>query len=237
MYKYRWLVAEGPRLGFQLASTLLNIKEYETITKGTHLPTIVIPGFGASNASTYFLRKTLNERHHNTIKWHTTRNTGFSDIALALSLDQVKSVADSHGVKVNIVGQSLGGCYARAVANSIPDYVNSVITLGTPINGLDAINKDTLERYNVLVDEANAAINHYERYRGVFAPNPPVPTTSIYSKSDGIVNWENSIITETDMSENIEIGASHLGMGFDLETIKIVANRLSFSSDGWVKYK
>jgi hypothetical protein len=40
----------------------------------------------------------------------------------------------------------------------------------------------------------------------------PVPTTSVYSKSDGVVHWSSCLDYEGAKTENIEIIGSHSGM-------------------------
>lgn len=235
--KYYWLIAEGPRLGAQIADTLVNLQEYERIEPGNGIiPTMVIPGFSAGNSSTFFLRKILEQKGHSVDKWWQNRNHGFSDEVIKGTVDQVKEMAERSGQKVSIIGQSLGGCFARTVANSIPEYVNLVITLGSPINGIENVAEKTIANYNSVAGMIDAAFIHHDQYYGTFYPNPPVPTSSLYSTSDGVVHWEHSITEETELSENIEIDTSHFGMGFHLITLQIIANRLNQDPKNWKKW-
>jgi hypothetical protein len=56
----------------------------------------------------------------------------------------------------------------------------------------------------------------------------PVPTTSIYSRSDGIVNWQTCLLRPSDTAENIEIHlASHVGLGVNAAALWAVADRLA----------
>jgi len=230
-----WMVSEGPRLGVQLVDTVSKYKAYEDIQRGNKNPTVIIPGFSATNASTYFMRRVLNQADHFTMKWCDGRNIGFSNEVMERTVVQIKTIAEVTGKKVNLLGQSLGGCYARSVANTIPEHVNLVITLGSPINSLALVHKNSIGKYDSVVGITGSALTQYEEFFPSFNPNPPVPTTSMYSKSDGVVHWTNSIIEETDISENIEIDTSHFGMGFNLETSQIIANRLAQSTDKWTK--
>jgi pimeloyl-ACP methyl ester carboxylesterase len=234
--KYCLLVSEAPRLGAQLTNTLLNLKEYENIDKGNNVPTIVIPGFTAGNGSTVFLRTVLEQQKHNMFKWCNNRNIGFSDEVINKTIDQVKGLSDKYGVAVNIVGQSLGGCYARTIANAIPDHINVVVTMGSPITGLELVNPSTIHHYDTTTGAVNAATTHHAEYLHTFYPNPPSPSTSIYSKTDGVVNWQHSILVESDLSESIEVDTSHVSMGFHLRTIQIIANRLGQKKDSWTRH-
>ena len=230
-----WMMSEVPRLGAQLVDTASKYKEYENIDRGVKVPTIIIPGFSTTNASTYFMRRVLNQANHFAMPWCETRNVGFSPEVMERTIVQVKTIVEVTGKKVNLLGQSLGGCYARSVANAIPEHVNLVITMGTPINSLDLVHKNSIGKYDTVVGATGAAFLQYEEFFHTFNPNPSVPTTSLYSKSDGVVHWTNSIIPETDLSENVEIDTSHFGMGFDLETAQIVANRLAQIPEKWTK--
>ena len=60
-----------------------------------------------------------------------------------------------------------------------------------------------------------------------------MPTTSIYSKSDGIVSWRGCIEKQTERSENVEVSASHLGIVSHPEVLRIIANRLAQPEGRW----
>jgi|AntRauTorcE11897_2_1112592.scaffolds.fasta_scaffold00114_6 pimeloyl-ACP methyl ester carboxylesterase len=236
MGRYTWLLLEGPGLSMQIIKSLTELDEIRKIPHGDMVPTVFIPGFGASNASTYIMRRLLNEKHHNTIKWVEHKNNGFNPIAIQNTLSQIKHLADSHGTPVNIVGQSLGGCYARTIGNEIPDYVNVIVTLGSPIKGIDKIDPRSVDKYNTLVGLADAAFLHHSEYFHSFSVNPSVPTTSLYSKSDGVVHWSLSAIDESPLSENIEINGNHFGMGFDISNISVIGDRIKQSKENWNKF-
>ncbi|WP_386334227.1 hypothetical protein [Sulfitobacter sediminilitoris] len=65
---------------------------------------------------------------------------------------------------------------------------------------------------------------------------PPVPTTAIYSKTDGICAWQNCIEHDTDLTENIEVKASHCGLGHHPAAVYAVADRLSQPEGAWKKF-
>lgn len=234
--QYYWLAAEGPRLANQLVDTFIDYDKFKYLSNGSSHTTIVIPGFSTTNNSTAFLRKVLELNHHKAIEWVIHRNMGFDQKTMEESSKQILETADKSGKKVNIVGQSLGGCYARALANKHPDHVNMIITLGSPINGIGLINKHTIENYNEAVGLVDAAVIQHTEYFETFYPNPPCPVTSIFSKNDGVVHWSQSLITERKHSENIEIDSSHFGMGFNYDTLKIITDRLVQPPHNWKKW-
>jgi hypothetical protein len=63
-----------------------------------------------------------------------------------------------------------------------------------------------------------------------------VPTTSIYSKSDGVVCWRGCVQQRGEHVENIAVEASHLGMPTHPEVLRIVANRLAQPEGTWRPY-
>ena len=115
-----------------------------------------------------------------------------------------------------------------------PDLVRQVITLGTPFKGLEvATNAGKL--YEMLSGDKSHTDRNLHEKLGV---KPPVPFTSIYSKTDGVVSWESSLEEETAISENVEIpGASHLGLGHNPLAMYVIANRLSQPRDVWKPFK
>jgi len=62
---------------------------------------------------------------------------------------------------------------------------------------------------------------------------PPVPTTSIYSRTDGIVSWQCSLNEASALTENIEVHASHTGMGMNPLALYAVADRLAQPAGQW----
>lgn len=234
--EYGWL-SETPRLMSQLIETTINIQDVKTFDEGNGIPTIVVPGFGVTNATTLFFRKILEERGHIMFPWDVPINHGFSQCDIDSTVRQVKRLTDEYGTTVNLVGQSLGGCYIRSIANSMPDHINNLITLGAPINGIEKIEPATREKYDKIVGFTDACFIHHGEFIDTFIENNPgVPTTSIFSESDGVVHWSLSEIVEDATSENVRVNAGHFSMGFNLETLRILANRLSQEKKTWEKW-
>ena len=61
----------------------------------------------------------------------------------------------------------------------------------------------------------------------------PVPSTSIYSRSDGIVAWRSCLEVGAPLCENIEVRSSHCGMGHHPAVLLVIAERLAQPEGAW----
>ena len=67
---------------------------------------------------------------------------------------------------------------------------------------------------------------------------PRVPTTSIYSRTDGVVAWRTSVEAgQRANTENIEVIASHLGIGMNPSAMWAVADRLAQPEGAWQPFE
>ena len=123
---------------------------------------------------------------------------------------RLAGIAERSGRKVSIVGWSLGGVYARDLALAVPEHLRYVITLGSPFaNDVSATNAGRL--YELLSGESVRDVEASELAK--LGGTLPVPTTSFYTKTDGIVNWQTCLVEESATAENVEVLASHIGLG------------------------
>ena len=178
--------------------------------RGEPHPVLVLPGYLASDASTRVLRTWLRRLGYPVVGWALGRNRGpTQEVAgeLPLLLDRL---AREHGTSVSIVGWSLGGIYARRLARRAPRQVRQVISLGSPF---------------ALTDGRVA--------RGSLARPLSVPSTAVYSRWDGVVDWRACRQQPGPTSENVAVRSSHLGMGTDPAVLWVVADRLAQPRHEW----
>ena len=102
--------------------------------------------------------------------------------------------------------------------------VRYVVTLGSPFaNDVRATNATRL--YEAMSGEA---VEDNSELGRAIAGDLPVPTSSIYSRTDGIVNWRTCLLRPSDSAENIEVHlASHVGLGVNAAALWAVADRLA----------
>jgi hypothetical protein len=217
------MLAEARSL-FELNSSLLLSPLLLRAPRGDGHPVLALPGFLASDLSMAPMRRYLKELGYDAYAWNMGRNFGGVASKRGALRDLLRRIHDSTGRKVSLIGWSLGGIYARDLALQAPDMVRSVITLGSPFaNDVTATNATRL--YEMLSGEG---VNDNREIREAIAGDLPVPTTSIYSRTDGIVNWHTSLLRPSKTAENIEIHlASHIGLGVNPAALWAVADRLA----------
>lgn len=220
-----WILAEARSL-FELNSSLLLSPLLLRAPKGDGHPVLALPGFLASDLSMAPMRRYLKELGYDTHAWEMGRNLGGISSLRGALRDLLKRVHETSGRKVSIVGWSLGGVYARDLALQLPDMVRQVITLGSPFaNDIRATNATRL--YEALSGEG---VNDNPEIREAIAGDLPVPATSIYSRTDGIVNWRTCLLRPSETAENIEVHlASHVGLGVNPASLWAVADRLALA--------
>ena len=224
------LVAEPLRAMFDSLASHLS---FHPTSIGDGHPVMVFPGLGAGPMTTSQLRAFLTRAGFHVSDWGGGVNIGhegdFDDWLDGL-VRNVRMLQVQHGGrKVSLVGWSLGGIFAREIGKLAPDAVRSVITLATPFaSSAGASPAGTLYK---LLNRDGAPLTQALEVR--LRKSPPVPTTSVYSKSDGIVSWRGCIEKRSPMTESIEVDASHFGMVNHPAVLRIVADRLAQPEGRW----
>lgn len=197
--------------------------------RGDGHPVLVLPGFLTTGAATFPLRhfvKILGYKGH---RWKLGRNlgpVGFKEFEI---LQRLKDLRYRYGKKVSLIGWSLGGLYARELAWIAPQDVRMVITLGTPFRQHDSTTVSWL--YEDLTGQEEAQMS--PEFRERLDLPPPVPSTAIYSRTDGVVPWRCSLERTAEFSENIRVEGSHCGLGHNPAVLWAVADRLAQPEGRW----
>ena len=222
------LLAMEGRAFFEWAAYIAAWPLLARAARGDGHPVLVLPGLTAGDSSTWPLRKFIERCGYPVYPWELGLNRGPRNGAIPKLLARIRSIEREHGRKVSLVGWSLGGAMARVLATREPKRVRSVITLGSPLGGHPKATNAW--RLFELVSGVRA---DDPRLLALMSRHPPVPSTSILSKTDGIVSWPMSLIPQNGMSENIEVSASHFGMGANPAVLWAVADRLAQPEGKW----
>lgn len=196
---------------------------------------VVFPGLSANDGSTIPLRRYLGSLGYKTSGWEQGFNFGPRVGVIDEARAQVSRAFESSGQKVSLIGWSLGGVYARELAKELPHMVRGVITLGSPFAGS---HRSTNAWRIYELASGRKLERETENYDLPGAP--PVPTTSIYSRSDGIVAWQGSVQQTSPhnrQTENIEVIASHIGLGLNPSAWWAVADRLARPQGEWQPFQ
>ena len=198
---------------------------------GTPQHVIVYPGLAAGDTSTHPLRAFLKDLGYEVHGWYQGMNRGPRKGVLARMQEQLEAVHKDTGQPVSLIGWSLGGVYAREMSKLVPTAVRNVITLGTPF----AQSPRSTNAWRVYSMLSGETLPDEVMLRAI-AEAPSVPYTSLYSKTDGVVAWPASI-QKPDANnaaiENIEIFASHLGIGANPAAWYVIADRLAQPAGTW----
>jgi pimeloyl-ACP methyl ester carboxylesterase len=170
---------------------------------------LVLPGLLASDMSTRVLRTWLSRLGYPVVGWALGRNRGPTQEVLDELPRLLHRLTREHGAPVSVVGWSLGGIYARRLAQRTPRQVRQVISLGSP----------------------------FSRAGRPLARPLRVPSTAVYSRWDGVVDWRACRQETGPTSENVAVRASHLGMGHDPAVLWVIADRLAQPRDGWQPFR
>lgn len=226
------LAAEG-RATLELAGLAAGWGLLAGTPRGDGHPVLVVPEFLTGDGATWPLRRFLSDRGYAVYGWEQGFNLGPRPDVMSALQARIGLLADLHGTRVSLVGVSIGGIYAREAAKSRAASVRAVVTLGTPTRPV-AEGALSESAPSTLVEALRLAVG---TMRERISKAPPVPTTALYSRSDGLVSWRACLEAEGPMHESVEIFSSHLGMAHNPLALMVIADRLSQAEGMWQPYR
>ncbi|CAN5331250.1 alpha/beta hydrolase [soil metagenome] len=226
------LLAMEGRAMLEWASFALAWPLLKSAPRGDGHPVLVLPGLCAGDHSTAPLRKFLRQLGYDAQPWGLGLNFGPRDHVIKGMVDKVRAMQKQHRKKVTLIGWSLGGAMANALALRMPERVRQVVTMGSPLSG----HPKGTNAWRVF-ELVSGFRSDDERLMELVSGVPSVPTTSIMSKTDGIVNWRMSLAQESEIAENIEVSATHMGMGVNPAVLWIIADRLAQAHGAWKPFE
>ena len=239
-----WLaLAEPVRAAAEFGSLFPALPFIGTAPRGDGHAVLVLPGYAASDASTWVLREYLNRLGYNALPWALGRNQGGVNGAAGQLLAERLEEVHSEAGPVSLVGWSLGGVFARMLGRRFPDKVRQIVSLGSPIGGRPTATS-VYRLYPQTGHPRAEAIRTAPARAFAAEPVGNIPCTAIFSRTDGIVAWEIAREHPTPLAENIEVVSSHVGLGVNPAVLYAVADRLAedpadwqpFQRNGWRRF-
>jgi len=221
-------VSDAPRAWLEAGAVPFNWWWLRLLPKGDGHPVMLIPGFAGSDTYNKPLRRFLLNQGYHAVGWKQGVNLGHSHLDLAQLSQRVEKLYGRKGRKVSLIGHSLGGIIAREAARRHPDKVRQVISLGSPI-GRDRDQASTLNELYRLMNTEPGDLNEGEWHLA-----PPVPSTAVYSRLDGVLDWRVCLQDDGhEQTENIEVYGSHNGLTVNAMCWVVIAERLARAEGDW----
>lgn len=207
------------------------------VPRGDRRPVLLMPGFMAGDETLALLGFWLHRLGYTPRVCGFVANLDCSDRAFDRVMQRVKRLHQRHGRRVALIGHSRGAHYARAAAVAAPALVSHAISLGADLQGMSGISLPT--EYAVRVARRGLRLTGRQRRPGCLTPGcscaftaayqgrfpvDAVRLTSVYSRGDGVVAWERSIVPEADC---VEVTGSHIGLIFNRKVYRVIARALA----------
>jgi pimeloyl-ACP methyl ester carboxylesterase len=229
----RLLVPLEGRAWFELAAFFAMLPALASAPRGDGHPVLVLPGWLATDTSTRPLRWFLRDRGYRAHAWRLGRNLGPRPEVVTGLGTRFLALHGQYGEKLSLIGWSLGGIYARELARRFPERVRQVITLASPFRDPSASSVAWLARGRGGALQSR----EFEARRAHLATPLSVPSTALYSRTDGVVAWRSCLEDDGPTSQSIEVRSSHCGMGHHPGALSIIADRLAQPTDAWQRYE
>jgi pimeloyl-ACP methyl ester carboxylesterase len=210
------------------------------VPEGDGSAVVVIPGFMGSDQYLGDMHSWLRRIGYQPYLSGIGRNAECPDI-LSLRLYQtIERAYEETGSPVHLIGHSLGGVIARGAAVRWQDKVASVTTMASPFRGVRVhpfvLQTAYLVRGRIAQRHSRGPERKPNCYSGfctceflaaLRADFPEdVPQMAIYTKSDGVVDWR-CCINEFGDGSDIEVPGTHVGLAFNPQVYKHLANFLA----------
>lgn len=227
----KWLMAvEFPRALYGAAELLARRRTLSQAPRGDGRPVIILPGLVNPDWANRTLRRFLQKRGYDARGWGLGHNLGARSVGPGGErLDAlIHRVFDETGQKVTLIGISLGGMMARLMAHRWPGMVREVITISSPYAG-DPKATNVWRAFEWLTGEKVSDAKVMADQALIGTEPPGVPTTSIWSRSDGLVS---GAICRREGGRSVEVRSSHLWVQMRASVLLAVAEVLGGRREG-----
>jgi len=177
-------------------------------------PILIVTGALSTNIGTNQMRQVLKRMGHHPHTPPMTTMYRKPKRTFEIVVEEAEKLYERYEEPVTLAGWCVGGAYTRMAAHVIPDKVRQVINMGASRTGM-----------------------WYPKELKYAADPLPVPSTVIYSRTDGTLYWRQVCDPPEPRAENVEVFSSHLGIANHPHTLHIIADRLNQPLGEWTPYR
>lgn len=220
---------ELPRAAWSVVSLARSRDRLRAAPRGNGRPVMILPGLANTDRSNIVMRRFLASLGYRVYGWGLGRNLGRRAIGTdgARLIERVAAIKAQTGLPVTLVGVSLGGMMARFVANQRPDLVREVIAVSSPFAG-DPRDTNVWRAFEWLSGDRIDS-EQVRQWQAICASPLQVPSTAIWSRSDGLVNGLACRAPGQPDARDIEVRSSHIGVQLKPQVLLIIADILAES--------
>ncbi len=208
------------------------------VPRGHGEPVLLLPGFMAGDYLMLELHRWLQRigyrSHLSNIVW----NNDCPDRTAQALASRLKSIHAQSGVRVRIIGHSLGGMLAKSLVQDAPELIDRIITLGSPFRSLVKAHPAIVGIWDQLKLMQSGVVGRNLHgscgtghclcgfVRNLIQPQPrAVAQFAVYSKRDGVADWTSCV--EEEGRNNTEVRSTHIGMICHPDVYRVIAKRLA----------
>jgi pimeloyl-ACP methyl ester carboxylesterase len=229
-----WLEARAP---LEQAALLRHpVTEGNGLARGDGKPVMLIPGFLAGDLSLRGMARWLRDLGYRPCRARIRANVDCTERAVSRLESELERLVDEHRRPVTVIGQSRGGTMARILAVRRPDLIEMIICLGSPLTDQFAVHPLVRAQVRMVAALGSLGVSGLFSFacrndccasaeRDLAAPFPPeVRYVSVFSRSDGIVDWRTCL---DPAAELVEVDSTHVGMAVNAYVYRAIASALA----------
>ena len=198
------------------------------VPRGDGRAVMLIPGFLSGDWSMLIMSNWLRRIGYTPHVSGINFNIHHSEHLVAGLRKRLTAVRAESDGRVSLVGHSRGGVLAKVLSSRAPDSVEQVIGLGSPFADQLDVAALTSMAVGVVQTAGRLALGRTFHSEGRFAHElrqpPVVPTTSIYTKSDDVVNFRSCLRPDIPA---VSVWGSHNGLVVNPEVYRLLGRLLA----------
>lgn len=221
------MAAEWPRAAWAIGSLAMAGERLRTAPRGDGRPVLVLPGLVNSDRSNFVMRRFLTRLGYRAYRWELGRNLGRRAIGTdgERLIARIERIHTESGEKVTLIGVSLGGMMARFAAGQRPDLIREVITVSSPFAG-EPRDTNVWRAFEWFTGDRIDS-DEVRQWGAACAAPLSVPSTAIWSRSDGLVNGLACRAPGQPLARDIEVRSNHFGVQLRPSVLLAIAGVLA----------